>query len=439
MNVLSIQEWLNGRFGISSLPEEIKEHDSIAEFRNCPDELCKLFHTEEVKPFRKLGLHLDYSVRNCRLSCSLKSWYYIGCVWILKSDKEKVYAQVKPKKNVDFISMIKEIWENQNTKYYFLNSRERIFWFSLREPLIALNRIEPPKELIVFSLLSFIGILDSIVRKGLKKDYLTKVENLNGSIKGKILPKKSLQRNFLRGSFTKVFCKFHVLSLDTLENQILKFTLRLILKNLLKSKLDIPRELEEKLLYLLSYFRDVSSVKVTTNTFRKVTYSGFYPEYREAIHLAKLILEGLGFDFGGDSSERKIKIFPYVIDMPKLYELYVWQWLEKNPDVSEIDYQRRFNFNGSELRPDFIVRFKNGKIAIVDAKYKFYTKFAYIKQDLQQICLYSRLKAFKKEYLKDYNVEPEIWIVCPSGEFQESEIEKNFSGISVKICPLPTV
>jgi len=97
------------------------------------------------------------------------------------------------------------------------------------------------------------------------------------------------------------------------------------------------------------------------------------------------------------------------------------------------------------LRPDFIL-VKDGKIAVGDAKYKEDYKDSWIKEDLQQVALYGRIKWEKiKKWIKDkYGVEeeingdgqePKLYIFYPVGETAKSDDKKQSDNKKVVQCP----
>ncbi|MBL0146075.1 MAG: hypothetical protein IPP48_10150 [Chitinophagaceae bacterium] len=71
-------------------------------------------------------------------------------------------------------------------------------------------------------IVKFLNTLAAIVRKGLKKSYYKKQQNLNSRIKGKILVSQNIKQNILKNKFTSTFCQFEEFGINSLENRLLK-------------------------------------------------------------------------------------------------------------------------------------------------------------------------------------------------------------------------
>ena len=189
-----LQEWLEEKLGDSFSERQTKkqlncinEHETILESIPYEDyeNLKDYFNlpAEEPSPLKSLGLYWELNVRNYRFN--LKAFYYVGYWWISK--EEKVYVRVSPKvfKNgygIDFAGVLKEILEDGeilDVIYKDLigdNPSRQLIHFDFNAPLIPLK--DDAEEHIVFTILSFIYILEKIVKKGLKRDYVKVRENL---------------------------------------------------------------------------------------------------------------------------------------------------------------------------------------------------------------------------------------------------------------------
>src|SRR5690606_4448770 len=85
---------------------------------------------------------------------------------------------------------------------------------------------------------------------------------------------------------------------------------------------------------------------------------------------------------------------PFWIDMPRLFELYVYRKLlvANENDTGKIIYQ--FGTYGNYL--DLLI--KNGEDSIiVDAKYKLHYQNSHIHQDIRQVAGYARLKKVREK------------------------------------------
>jgi 5-methylcytosine-specific restriction endonuclease McrBC regulatory subunit McrC len=455
-----LQEWLEEKLGDSFSERQTKkqlncinEHETILESIPYEDyeNLKDYFNlpAEEPSPLKSLGLYWELNVRNYRFN--LKAFYYVGYWWISK--EEKVYVRVSPKvfKNgygIDFAGVLKEILEDGeilDVIYKDLigdNPSRQLIHFDFNAPLIPLK--DDAEEHIVFTILSFIYILEKIVKKGLKRDYVKVRENLNSRLRGKLIVKETLQRNFLRGNLTRVICNFYRYSEDSLENRILKTTLIQVKKFLFSEAGKILRSsnVEEKVSFLLHGFEKVKTVVVNQYDFQRVKYSPFYQEYKQALLLAKVILQRLGFDpfshLEGDNKNNLV--VPYCINMPLLFELYAYKWLKEKFLGREVIYQKSFyDSSGKEYIPDFLIKKSDENEGIIaDAKYKYIENNDPSREDKQQLSLYGRLKELRKFIGIEEDKEPEIWFLIPTFDSNRGKEEiKSFSKMFKIFINLP--
>lgn len=83
---------------------------------------------------------------------------------------------------------------------------------------------------------------------------------------------------------------------------------------------------------------------------------------------------------------KKIKTPPFWIDMPKLFELYVYHHLLSAFNESDIKFQ--FSTYGNAL--DFLITKERSEM-VVDAKYKIHYRSSHIHEDIRQVAGYARL------------------------------------------------
>ncbi|RYE58027.1 MAG: restriction endonuclease, partial [Sphingobacteriales bacterium] len=118
----------------------------------------------------------------------------------------------------------------------------------------------------------------------------------------------------------------------------------------------------------------------------------FFKEYAEGIQLAKLILKRYAYTISNTAKEI-ISTPPYWIDMPRLFELYAYNFLKKAfPKKGEVIYH--FSTHGNEL--DFLLNSGDLKM-VVDAKYKPLYLYGKNHNDIRQVSGYSRLDVVYKK------------------------------------------
>jgi 5-methylcytosine-specific restriction endonuclease McrBC regulatory subunit McrC len=430
MKPKSLVEWLKEKEieVKNEAKEEIEEHLPIASnitieiFQELKDYFP--FKTENIKvdPTKSLGLYLEVKENS---TFTLKTYYYVGYWWV--SEEEKIYVRVAPKKRggkrINFVKVLKEILEDDYISGIVSKSMDskdysrRLFSFNFSSSPIPVDN--DSEELTVFAILNFVYLLEKIVKKGLKKDYVRRTVELNSRVKGKLVVKETT-KNFLRGTLTKPVCNFYEYKEDNLVNIILKTALVQIKNFILSSKgkfLQRIPELERKVAYLIWSFENVSFKAIKEKDFKKVRVSPFYPEYRKALSLAKIILQNLGFNpFSSMEDFSVCEVFPYFINMPLLFELYALKKIKERYGKNAVHYQPKFKCSKEgNFIPDFLVEVED-EITVIDAKYKEEP----LKEDIQQLSLYGRLKDIRKE-----NVEPGIILLMPSFGDNEKEINSN--------------
>jgi len=260
-----------------------------------------------------------------------------------------------------------------------------------------------------FLIIKYLRTLERLIKKGLKKGYSSLDKDFNNRIKGKIILKETYQRYFTKGVYTKTRCRFQMLAEDFLDNQILKCALVQATKYLGVTNLNIS-EINNLASYLNCMFEKISLRRISDFDFVKIKHSPFFPEYKEALELARLILKSLGYDPLIDVNEVQ-RVPPYMINMPKLFELFVWNKLKKI--YGGVLYQKGY---GKDV-PDFII---SGEGIVIDAKYKYEYNYGeeFSKADVGQLSRYGRNKKIRKEVFGKENCEPALFIIYPS--FSES-------------------
>ncbi|HIY75666.1 MAG TPA: McrC family protein [Candidatus Sphingobacterium stercorigallinarum] len=205
-------------------------------------------------------------------------------------------------------------------------------------------------KLTPFLIVRFLQTLKTIVKKGLKKNYYKVEENLNNRIKGKILVGQHIKQNIYKNRFTATYCQYQVFGEDHVENRFLKKVLRFVISYVENHKILLSsnyKVLEETIRYCRPAFELVSD-DVSENELNQIKHNPFYKDYKEAIRIGNHILKRFAFNITKTSSE-KVVTPPFWIDMPRLFEMYVFsKMIEDNPDSKgEILYQ--FSTYGNAL------------------------------------------------------------------------------------------
>lgn len=218
------------------------------------------------------------------------------------------------------------------------------------------------KELSLLVLLVFLDSLKTLINQGLNQNY-EEIKNSSQTIRGKIDFTNQFKENPIH--LVKHSCEYTELSIDTLENQLIKLALTetaLICKQ--------TKELTSLFNKIYQHFNLVSLVSFNKINFSKVNFNRLNTHYQMPLALAKMILE-----LSSPNLKEGYKEFPaFLIDMNKLFERFVAEELKTScQNHLSIDYQTSdyldINYQ-IKIIPDFVLRRADQVLAIIDTKYK---------------------------------------------------------------------
>lgn len=377
----------------------------------------------------------------------LQAGYYIGALWLVKHHK---YVYIEPKMNkkqiaegsssqeewaeIDYLKMLLSITglDPKDTQDLI-----KIYW---DEPPIT---IEQQKDTLTpFLMVQFLLLLKRIVRKGLKKSYYTVEENLNNRIKGKIQLAKHLKQNVFKNKLTAHVCRYQEFGIDNLENRFLKKVLQFIIsfKNTHANYfVGNDKSIWELISYCSPYFELISE-EINVENLKKLTPNTFFKEYEEAIRIGKHILKRFSYNIT-ETTQQKVTIPPFWIDMPKLFELYVYKKLQEQfGGRKEVLYH--FIADYTEL--DFLLNTPEYKM-VIDAKYKPIYEDSRVIDDIRQVSGYARLEAVYNEFKIEENKLIDCLIIYPSLEenkelnFKKLDTIKNYAKIYKQGISIPLI
>ncbi|MDO6472156.1 restriction endonuclease [Maribacter sp. 1_MG-2023] len=346
----------------------------------------------------------------------LNSSYIVGVNWIVKG---KLPIYIKPKLNndiseVNYLLMLFEaLKETENIKHL-----DNLYSIDFNAPLI---QIEQQQDILSpLLILEFLTILKQIVKKGLKKSYYDVTQNLNTRVKGKVLVNASVKKNHTKSKMHFNYCKYQEFGYNSIENRLLKRTLEFA-----KAVISNHKTLStESVKYLINYispaFTNVSS-EISLKEVTNLKHNPFFKEYKSAVQISKIILKRFSYNIS-QVSETKYKTPPFWIDMPKLFELYLFKKLkEVFPLRNEVIYHKKFH----SLEPDILLNSKCGNFKVViDAKYKpRYEEGKISHKDAAQVSGYGRLKSIRKELkIENDNLLTDTLIIYTSNNSKNSDI-----------------
>lgn len=399
-----------------------KEHDSV--FKDTEDVLAlnELIQNESLNlpgmpdDFMGVPKYLGISEEGEKFTAG----YYIGVTWFKEN---QVAGFVEPKiPNVDFIQMFSQalLVDSDKESNYFSKCYGIDFKQSPVQIDSSVNVITP------LILLHYISLLNKLVKHGLKKGYVHREQNLQSKVKGRILFQKNYRINKITKRDDRVYCGFNEYTVDIPENRLLKrallFTEKAISRSVIRNKKDLYEDLRIKINKIKAYFNEVSE-DIEISEVQSISANKLFAGYKDALRVAKMILRNFGYSVNNIGHNDK-STYPFWIDMPRLYELYVYGVL-RNCFGSQVEFQVE-GYYGSAA--DYII--KNQKI-ILDAKYKPHYEYSNggILDDIREMSGYARDQKILKHFDNPENEIPCV-IIYPSKIDNETD-----SFIESKLVP----
>jgi 5-methylcytosine-specific restriction enzyme subunit McrC len=229
-------------------------------------------------------------------------------------------------------------------------------------------------------------------RKGLYRTYVVRSEDLQW-MRGRIDIRQNI-RNVAAAS-PRLYCHYEELTADVDENAVLLWALH-VASRLHLSREEVRQQVRRAYRNLAG---DVSLQPKTAHDCVGRLYSRLNDDYEPMHGLCRFLIEHTGpsIDIGSH------KFLPFSIDMVKLFELFVAEFLaQKLPTNLKIDiqYHARLSANADlTFRIDLVVRDRmSGKpLSVIDTKYKINGQPA--ESDIQQVVAYAVQLGVSRAYL----------------------------------------
>lgn len=307
--------------------------------------------------------------------------------------------EVLPKlENLDFMSLFSFALIYQPTSEYFSTCYD-INWDKEISVDADLYNILSP-----LLIMQYLNVLDKLVARGLKRDYITIKENLHSKIKGKVKSVQNWRINTLKKKEDYFYCQYQVFSPDIPINRLLKKALDIsfqLLGNIRSRSQNLKGTafLSSKL-KLINAFRNISN-EIHIGSIRNYKFDKLNIHYAEAIRLAKCIIKHQDNSLTNKYNKKK-RVPLFWIDMSRLYEVYVLGLLQ-NQYPDQILFQVKGSYG---TRCDYIHKSEG---IIMDAKYKLWysspegrgSHLDSMIADIREISAYARderlLSVMKKE------------------------------------------
>ncbi|EHR6441716.1 TPA: McrC family protein [Vibrio parahaemolyticus] len=276
----------------------------------------------------------------------------------------------------------------------------------------------------------FLQAVNSLVKKGLKSDYVTQVENLNYK-KGKLLTAQQVKHNLVNKH--KFYVEYDEYLINRPVNRLIKTALHKLSRYaMLASNQKLLRELQFA-------FHDVPESKFVKQDLNAVKLDRGMRDYHVPLAWAKLILEGFSpLSMKGDHGAISL-LFP----MEAVFESYVVSVLRSElPNGVELtsqacsEYLVKHNERSQfQLKPDLLITSPGGSKIVLDTKWKLIDLDEY-HYGISQADLY-QMFAYGQKYLGG---EGDLFLVYPAHEDFTKPIAHSFNfSNSLKLWVVPFI
>lgn len=239
----------------------------------------------------------------------------------------------------------------------------------------------------------FLCELETLVKKGVKSDYIELEDNLK-FLKGKLNINEQIKRNSIHKE--RFYVEYSEFLNDIKINQVIKTTLKFLYK-----KSNVSKN-QQKIRELLFIFDDVSTCSDYKNFFANYAVNRQVKHYEQALLWCKIFLLGDSFTpHKGDDLALAL-----LFDMNTLFESYVGNFIKKKLPGTALQHLEKHLVEKPKsfrLRPDI---FLEGKF-IADTKWKIIRqdinesekKYKISQADLYQLYAYGKKYECDKLYL----------------------------------------
>lgn len=246
---------------------------------------------------------------------------YQGKTMIDSVTGEKIALLIVPRFSLNPWEMLIKVMNDPEYELYTSGSNGDFFEVHTGEELVPVPSTETGGELL--AAISFVKECEKICMKHLRQAMDFKEENFNGKIVGNILVTKHIKRNVSQAREDRIFCKYPIFSVDTLENRIMKAAL-LKAKRIFRNNGITVKEIGKIYSYCENSLKAVRTVSISKSDFNRINTTGFNSCYKGVMNLAKTVLLGNGVnDLVGKETEEIRYVIPYTINMESLFEFYV--------------------------------------------------------------------------------------------------------------------
>lgn len=258
--------------------------------------------------------------------------------------------------------------------------------FNIKAPSSTSLKIKPNSVLDLYFEL-FVQEVELLIHSGLIKKYRKTDANCS-ALKGNILFSQHLQKNIVHQE--RFFTRHTIYDAQHSLHQIIYKTLNLI------QQINTNADLQSRIGSLVLNFPEQKEIRVSENTFQKISFGWKTENYRKAIEIARLLL----LNYHPNISQGRNHLLALMFDMNLLWERFVFVSLRKHlrnhQTVYTVTAQTSKPFwepkNGysSSIIPDILMKpvSMEGNTVVIDTKWKNLNGYNPSADDLRQLYVY---------------------------------------------------
>ena len=334
-----------------------------------------------------------------------------------KCIKAKNYVGIIQTKSLS-IEILPKIYNNSD------EGKIRTLFMQMLKPLLGINEVQLDKANLsteknrniheIFIAL-FVEYLEKLIHRGLKSEYVSREDN-QLFLKGKLKFNQHIKQNYIHKE--RFYVEFDEYLQDRVENRLLKSTIKLLLKK--TKNFENKRRLRQQLFI----FDEVGESLNHSVDISKINIHRGMEHYEIPLRFAKLFLTEHSFT----SLRGKDHVFALLFPMQTVFEKYMEFVLENSKE--ELGIQEVVVNGGKDeyllssgackmarLEPDYLLKMKNGKDIVTDAKWKQITVTKDEAKDCESAALssgdvyqiFSYLHYYKNSYNRAYLFVPKVY------------------------------
>ena len=377
-------------------------------------------------------------------SGGLRTKKYIGTI-VFKGEQLNIYPRV--------FSTEKDDHETEDlSQRHLLNNLIRWIEYcnKLDYPFISISsELHDSEDLKELFITLYVGYVRSALDRGLYYKYVDETADCT-SIKGKFDLSDYLLRKIPNGHGEKFLCTFSKFEFDNQINRIIKYTC--------KQLFNITSKRNQKTIRtVLSRLTDVDDVQCTPHDCDHIRLSKLHRHYGVILSMSKMFLLNKVSNYSIDTNESFCFLFPTDL----LFEGFIGGFLKEVVEncggnvrlqESRMSLVDKIIYKGETTGPAFTMRHDilaeiNGKVFVLDTKYKEMTRFENnpdykdtISNEAKQSDLYQVLEYARKRDIDDvYLLYPMYRYEPREKEFPIAVSESPSGDINVHFIRLPFV